>query len=165
MERGNMEEKTYPIYKFYALWDQTDFEHNSSSYLKMFKENPTEEMLEEEFATHKDLLIKKYIEKETPIIEWRKSGYDFVGNDYWMPSWFYHMTYNQFENDVDILKSFDKFVRSKEELNEENGHWDNERSEYSDKPYYCLMGAEDRWRWQICNCEHCKKNGWTTINH
>ena len=41
----------------------------------------------------------------------------------------------------------------------------NNMNHDSKKPYYCLMGAEDYYRWKICRCEHCTKLGKITIDH
>ena len=63
------------------------------------------------------------------------------------------------------MQSFQDFVMRKEIQNEENWHYNNEPNTNNPNVYYCLMGAEDRWRWEVCHCEHCEKNEWTIINH
>jgi len=84
--------------------------------------------------------------------------------------WFSHITYNTFDSDEEIEESFQNFVYRKIQLNHENGHFDDNfpnwiGTEYSKKPFYCFMGANERWRWKICKCDHCKKNGTTIISH
>ena len=76
------------------------------------------------------------------------------------------MTYNQFETDEEIEHSFYKFVDRKMKQNKKNGHGITEQYHYDkNRPFYCLMGAEDEWVWKICRCEECKKLGKITINH
>jgi hypothetical protein len=65
-----------------------------------------------------------------------------------------------------------------EDLNErESKYLQYEEGTYADCKIdaYCLMGAEDRWRWYggdydnktnpPCRCEGCKKYGVIRINH
>lgn len=88
-----------------------------------------------------------------------------VGRQTWAKNWFYHWTYNQFETDFDAERSFQQFLDDKGvELNYNSDPFGfyptiNRNSDYN------AMGAEDRWRWQVCHCEDCKKNGITAINH
>jgi len=46
-----------------------------------------------------------------------------------------------------------------------NGYYANEPHFGNNKPFCCLMGAEDSWRWKICRCEHCQKAEKITIDH
>jgi len=140
-----MEEKKFPIYKFYASWDQDDFENNFTDYSIMYKENPSAEQLEEELKLFKlDILAK-----HNRVI-FKNAEYEFVEEETWCLKWFNHYTLNQFENDSEIERSFSAFVSRKKSLGEGK---------------YCLMGAEDRYRWNICHCEHCKTAGKITIDH
>ena len=149
------EEKKYPIYRFTAEWDQDNYEHNGTGFSKMYQEKPTEEQLHIELENFKIKLENEQIGFGHPIIKWHNIEYSFIENEVWALIWFYHMTYNKFENDGEALKSFDKFVRRKELQNIEEDH----------DADYGLMGAEDRWRWEVCHCDGCKKNGWVAINH
>jgi len=165
-----MEEKSYPIYHFYACWDQVGFNNNATDYSLMFKEEQTEDQLQSELNNLKLRTENKLLEKEQPIIKWHKLEYKFIGYEPWMLSWFYHMTYNKFENDEQTLESFRKFIFDKECENESNGHYTSydghtERNSNSTLPYYCFMGADDRWRWELCHCDGCKKNDWTVVKH
>jgi hypothetical protein len=54
----------------------------------------------------------------------------------------------------------------KQDQNLANGHDMNDPRLSSTLPYYCLMGAEDHWRWNNpCRCDDCKKLGVTRIDH
>lgn len=149
------EEKRYPIYSFAAEWDQDDYEHNGTGFTMMYKEKPTDEQLHIELENFKTKLENRHLESGHPIIKWHRLEYSYVEDEVWALIWFYHMTYNQFENDSEALESFERFVTRKELQNIKEGH----------DAGYALMGAEDRWRWEVCHCDGCKKNGWVAINH
>ena len=154
-----MEEKSYSIYYFWVHWDQDDFKNNSTSDYIMFKEEPTEDQLTEHLE-----IYKKQIEDRKGVVKWLDAGYKYVEHETWCLKWFYHSTYNLFESDKDAIRSFDRFVQRKKKLNIQNEHYDGHNSD-SDKPYHCLMGAEDWWRWEVCHCEKCKNSDWTVISH
>lgn len=166
-----MEDKKYPIYQFNASWDQEGYNHNSTSYNLMFKEEQTELQLNSELEKFRARLEKKQFDNKQPITNWHTLEYKFLGYEPWMLVWFYHITYNQFESDEQALNSFREFVYEKECENERNGHYSHyydghtERNPHSELPYYCFMGADDRWRWEVCHCDDCEKNDWTIIKH
>ena len=83
----------------------------------------------------------------------------------WCLSWFSHWTFDDGRSDEEYLRSFARFVIRMERI--EN---------------YCLMGAEDEWRWHgvaddgettdpnkytdpPCRCKHCKAKGIVRIDH
>lgn len=163
-----MEEKKFPIYEFILKWNQNNYKGNSSSVNIMFKEIPTEDELQTNLNEFKTCIEKRHLEKGEIILEWLICEYKYVEDESWVLKFFNHMTYNQFETDEEIEKSFDKFIDRKKLLNRQNGHGDTEmrfRDDDMEKPFYCLMGAEDSWRWKICRCKHCKAQGKITIDH
>lgn len=139
-----MEEKKYPIYKFYAKWDQDDYKNNFTDYYIMYKENPSASQLEDEL---KELKLRTLAKHKNVIF--KNIEYEFAEEESWCIGWFNHYTYNEFETDSEVERSFRDFVGRKKLL----------------KDSYCLMGAEDRYRWEICRCEHCVKAGKITIDH
>jgi len=158
-----MLEKKFPIYKFYATWDQDDFENNCTGYSIMYKENPSANKLEEELQQFKLGILAKH----NGVI-FKNIAYEFVEEESWCLGWFNHYTYNQFETDLEVEDSFRDFVSRKETSNLKNGHQRNDMNmnlDLKEYPYCCLMGAEDDYRWKICRCEHCKKSGKITIDH
>ena len=158
-----MEENKFPIYKFYATWDQDDFENNGTGYSIMYKENPSAEQLESELQEFKFGILAKH-----NGVVFKNAEYKFVEEESWCLTWFSHYTYNQFETDSEVERSFRDFVDRKEEFNWKNGHHVSDMNmnlDMKEHPYYCLMGAEDRYRWKICRCEHCVKLGKITIDH
>lgn len=163
-----MEEKKFPIYNFKASWNQDNFQNNGTSSSIMCKEDLNEEELQKKFNRWKSNIEKQQIEKGHPVIEWLHSSCEYVEHEVWTLYWFNHITYNQFETDEEVRKSFYNFIERKKELNRKNGH-DDTQAIYIDgkisKPFYCLMGAEDEWRWKICRCEHCIAEGKIMIDH
>lgn len=154
-----MEEKKFPIYRFSARWDQVGFESNSTGDRKMYKTNPTQEELDADLA-----LFKSSIEKKDNVIRWIDCKVEYVEDEVWVLRWFCHTSLNLFDNEEDAFESFQKFVDRKIRFNLDNGQWATDYRDY-DKPYYCLMGAEDQWRWKLCGCDKCKELGQTAIIH
>jgi hypothetical protein len=171
-----MKEKTYPIYTFSAKWIENGkwdpkYPHfyeglpkgrinNSSSFSKMFKEEKTQEEL--------DVFVKDWWEKYVKITKIKKPELlkltaTFKEYETWYLTWFQHETFDEGQSDKEILDSFERFVKRKEDLGE-NG---------------CLMGANDRWRWHgagisgaqedkgpaPCRCKFCKEQGIIRIAH
>ena len=158
-----MEEKKFPIYKFYASWDQDDYKNNCTGYSIMYKENPTAGQLESELEQFKYGILAKHSGVIFKVAEYR-----FVEDESWCSGWFSHYTYNEFETNYNVDCSFRDYVERKKKSNFENGHQPTEMNfnlDLKEHPYSSLMGAEDRYRWEICRCERCKKLGKITIDH
>ena len=164
-----MEEKKFPIYRFSARWNQDDYENNGSGFSTMYKEEPTTEQLENDLNAYKQSITNKQNEEGHHVTEWLEATYKYVEHEAWSPLWFGHMTYNQFETNEEVERSFLEFIDRKMTQNKKNGHYETEMNydvPYNpDKPFYCFMGAEDKWRWEICRCEHCQARGKITIDH
>jgi hypothetical protein len=164
-----MEEKKFPIYNFSFRWNQDNYENNGSSFSKMYKEEPTENELRQDLENSKQYREKKQIEEGHPVTEWLEVEYKYIEHESWVLIWFNHMTYNQFETDAEVEESFKTYINRMKRLNMENGHSATEMNYSqpydSNKPFHCLMGAEDHWRWNICRCEHCQAQGKITIDH
>ena len=90
----------------------------------------------------------------------------------WCIDWFQHWTWDVGLTDQQVLDSFGRYVLRTEVLNE-RARWEGAKHEP-----YCLMGAEDRYRWhgsktgapdeQIdppCRCPYCKEQGVVRIAH
>ncbi len=105
----------------------------------------------------------------------------FAREETWCLSWFSHWTFDDGKSDQEYLASFDRFCRRMQRLNDEaRMKWDGDG--YFTEPY-CLMGAEDRYRWCArsegtgiigcgpttgdapCRCDGCKSNGVVRIDH
>jgi hypothetical protein len=155
-----LEEKTYAIYRFLSKWDQPDYEGNLGAAYKMYAVDPTQEEIEKDLQHYKE-----DTEKRHEVIRWHELKSEYVEHETWMVRWFCHITFNRFETDDAAIASFRKFVERKMEQNIRNGHHNVERSNSSNAPFYCFMGAEDEWRWEVCHCEECQKSGMTIISH
>jgi len=92
----------------------------------------------------------------------------------WCIEWFQHWTWDVGLADQEVLQSFDRFVDRTERLNRDEG----KMVDGSWVEPYCLMGAEDRYRWHgtktgapeertdpPCRCPHCKEQGVVRIAH
>lgn len=77
----------------------------------------------------------------------------------WAPGWFTHQTFRTGRTDDELRESFERFVRRYENMQDYNG---------APRPpgYHCLMGAQDRWRWQpLCECDACRRDDVAMIAH
>ena len=164
------EEIKYPIYSFHARWNQDDYERNGTNTTLMFRTKLTALQEAEELEKWwKNVLDGQRIDKTKPtvrelhphLLELRIA---YERDDTWCLRWFAHMTFNVFENESDAFKSFSKFVQEKLPLHHNCDVPYEERTRLNLKTY-CLMGAEDQWRWKLCGRDECKKEGITAIKH
>lgn len=172
-------EQAYPIYSFHAQWIEDGVHDNK---YPVHHEGLPEGRVWNSCQTYKmyrEPLQRDALAKEAR--EWWEKGFGdhpryrdkhlagavfeatFEREGTWCPGWFSHWTFDNGQSDNDILQSFGRFVMRMEELPEGQ---------------YCLMGAEDRWRWcgttdghadhrtePPCRCPHCKAAGIVQINH
>ena len=112
-------------------------------------------------------------------------AYRFLRWETWCLTWFSHYTFDVGQSDAAVRASFDRFVERMERLNREESHPGEPYTDTDGKTWtpwvepYCLMGAEDRYRWcgsttgdekgertdPPCRCPHCKAQGVIRINH
>ena len=161
-------DKKYPIYEFRARLNQDDYQGNFVSANVMFKEKPTNgELTDRLIKWWGDFLVAPRTSGK-PIgglhPELLELTLVFKGNGAWVLKWFCHTTYNLFGSQEEAFASFHRFVIEKMPLQ----HNLELPKEYTDKhklKTYCLMGAEDTWRWKLCGCDKCKEAGITAILH
>jgi hypothetical protein len=168
-------EQAYPIYEVKFKWIYEDDTEDSTGWKVMFKNKLPNEEQQEKIKEYDEYLYGKYETKYNKKIKCMLGSMEFVEYETWCIQWFNHYTFDIGQTDEEVLDSFEKFVRRKTETNKRNGHYNNELNYNNELPYYCLMGAEDRWRWNggdadnytdpPCRCEGCKKNGLIRINH
>jgi hypothetical protein len=166
-------ELAYPIYQIEFTWLDKNDKKDSTGWKVMFKEPLTDDEQQEKLKEYGEQLERKYNSK------CMQGSMKFVEYETWCIERFCHYTYDNGQTNQEVLDSFEKFVQRKENMNLQNGHQISD-PDYSlpnwTKTYYCLMGAEDRWRWcggedrehrtdAPCRCEGCKKNGLIRINH
>lgn len=182
-------ENAYPIYKFYIRFvqdaDGKDYKEypkwtegltenriwNSTSFSRIYKEEKTQGWLDNYLMEWWDKYCadEKNVGKNLKLLSLRTEFFEW---ETWHLTWFQHETFDIGQTDEEALKSFAKFVSRKECLNERQRRID-------DKDVYCLMGAEDRWRWHgampngeagdhseaPCRCKFCKEQGLIRIAH
>ena len=176
-------EQAYPIWRISARWSH-EGEHrpdcpkwhenlpegrvwDATSFYKMFREEVTVSVVE---ATAREWWLypneKKGDKPADPVII-----LSFLRHETWCLSWFQHWTFDVGQSDEEALSSFSRFVDRMEELNRRETTHENG----IEHPAYCLMGAEERWRWRgdprkpdsppPCRCEFCKEQGVLRIGH
>src|SRR5574343_147241 len=151
-----MEEYKFPIYRIAAKWAQDDdkYPESGTSFTKLY---PLDTTLEDVKSDAKKWW-KRYILRKSGRLD-KKSlkdknakliSLDVELKEYesWNCVWFSHETRNIHLTDNELLISFASFVDRKKGLNVENGHFPADIILDNKNPYYCLMGAEDRWRWK-----------------
>jgi len=181
-------EQTYPIYSTIIKWTedippdsrkQADWQvkdlpegrrHDSTQLRRMYKEDQDIETLKNEIETGYvpkvfDMRKPEKVDKShSPIInpELKEVSVKFERYETWCLEWFCHWTFDDGKTDEEYLASFERFVRRMEQLPEGE---------------YCLMGAEDRWRWSgttddgkdktqpPCRCAGCQNQNKVRINH
>ena len=80
----------------------------------------------------------------------------------WVCGWFSHSTFRDGRSDFEIYNSFSEYVERYRWMQELYG---SDFEETHGEPYVCLMGAEDHWRWKLCECQTCKDEGMAIFNH
>ena len=158
-----MTEKEYPIYR---LWMNMSDKGQSVGMSKMYKEELTKEEQQAELREFMDTALdEKRYDEPTPTIrslnlEVVDSGIEYERHDTWCLGWFQHYTCNVHLSDPELVQSFMRFVRRMLPL-----HRNIDRRDPA-LEIYCLMGAEDAWRWKKpCRCEYCQERGIVIISH
>ena len=155
-----MNEKKYPIYNVTSKWKES-----SISVSIMFKHHLS--------YIQKKLLIsdfEKGLRQKNDISSHITTTVRFLEFESWCLTRFNHYTFNEHYTDNEILESFERFVQRKmpgqEALSKSirNRNLPNQPDENPDD-FYCLMGAEDRFRWNICRCEKCRTRHVVTLDH
>lgn len=191
MEKTIEGEKAYPIWSINLSWVQdipkdfnpgeraiADFPagrfRNATGCTKMWKDEVTAEQVDADAQewSKKVLSNEKY---KTANISDLKIEVKFVRYETWCLDWFSHYTFDIGQTDEGALRSFSNFVSRMIDLNQREKTF---KDGFEHEPY-CLMGAEDRWRWHgrtlsdknneatepPCRCDGCKKAGVIRIDH
>ena len=159
---------SYPIYSMRAKWQyksDNQLENNSTSSDWMEREKLSDQQLLEKTEMFRQSIIAKEKEKGREVVTPIDIECKFMEYETWVLRWFSHLTFNLFETEEKAFDDFQDFVDRKMRENLKHGHMETNPIIGNEKPYHCLMGAEDRWRWNICGCDICKQDGTTIINH
>lgn len=120
--------------------------------------------------------FKEYIYGPKGCVNWGnlEVKVEFYRREVWMLEWFSHRTFDIGLTDAEVCESFHRYVFRTQLANCET------RCEKYPDGRFCLMGAEDHWRWRgtsgrggygdedtkpPCRCDSCKKLGLVRINH
>jgi len=174
-----VKERWYPVYCF-VIWYEithpmTEYDNMGSAvetatWHRQYREPPTPEKLESEIR--KFWLANLTAERsggQMPTLADR--GAKFLGYsvtvaeiETWCQTWFQHVSLNTHLSDDELLESFHQFVDRKRPADFNLQVLQGPKQEGVE--YYCLMGAEDRWRWKgPCRCKHCVEQGIARIDH
>lgn len=102
-------------------------------------------------------LAEKY--KDTKVWD-VKFEVTLIGRYRWWLTWFAHETNQRFKSQQEAFADFEKFC-------DEHRFWAwEDRWDGTEKGFiWCPMGANDRYRWKVCECEKCKQEGIHRIIH
>jgi hypothetical protein len=180
-----MEDEKYPIYRVDIQWVEDDVDNHREKYESTAKQSSTLPAGRRYNSSSGYRMLREKIEIEDIIAQekqsWEKCEkiqdknpvlveltVKFLLEESWCLEWFCHWTFDDGQEDADILASFDRYVDRMERYNKKHGR----RESYGWIDVICLMGAEDRWRWRgmddteaPCRCEGCKKNKVVRIVH
>lgn len=163
-----MTEKVAYVWSINAKWTQLDKDDkekridNGTGFHKGFPEVQTEEEVLK-YATEwwqKYSTNEKFKDLNPELV---KLNVKFDGEQTWWLEWFNHISFNEFPSEEAAFESFTKFLQSKNvdiRYSSSSEHW----SPFKENAY-CAMGGEDRWRWELCTCKHCKEQKVTRIKH
>jgi hypothetical protein len=98
---------------------------------------------------------------------------EFYRFEVWCLDWFNHWTFDIGKTNDEVLESFRRYVQRIERANEHFRYCEDTSILEGREEYFCLMGAEDTWRWHgekqndcpPCRCQHCKEQGVIRIGH
>lgn len=136
----------YPITSFALSWDQDGIDYrNGTGFSIMTAKEMTAKEIKEIIEKQKITYTKKY-----PSLSNFKCETTKKEPDSWVCEWFNHKSLTVFETEAEAFKSFSEFVIRTRKPHSDNSH---------------MMGADEKWRWKYCQCEHCKKQKVTRINH
>lgn len=174
-------EQWYPVYRFEIWWEithpMTKYDNmgnavECSSWDRQYREPPTPEELESEVrrlwlaflvAERSGGCLPTLADRGAKLIGYRVT---MVEIETWYQIWFQHVSLNTHLSDEELLESFRRFVQRKTPADVRLRMLGPEEKRTPDTEYYCLMGAEDRWRWKgPCRCEHCQAQGVVRIDH
>jgi hypothetical protein len=89
-----------------------------------------------------------------------------LGRVPWTLTWFGHLTFRDGRSDDELFDSFSDYVSKYAWMQDARSMTTGEFEARYETEYVCLMGAEDRWRWQMCACADCQlPDGQVLIKH
>lgn len=186
-----LEEQKYQVYYFGFTWTQNPVPSkeypdwmltedgkvlNRTSFYKMFRDETSPEQARIFALGWWNNYAREKVSygSSKPLIHYRPKNVQievqFLGWETWCLQWFSHYTFNIHLSDTELLRSFNAFVGRKlpdtQILLLGHDHPLRQEAKEEGRHLHCLMGAEDRWRWNgPCRCEHCQEQGIVRIDH
>lgn len=177
-----IKDKEYPVFSVSVswkmgkptIWDGKENWTNSTGFTWAFRRKFSVETVEKKVREQwwpKYRNSKKFKEKEQEPVSDLKITVKYLGMHSWWLRWFCHETFNTFETDEEAYESFLRWFGDNNfqfNYSDYGGYPttpDFQYDKYGNR--HVLMGAEDKYRWEVCHCEHCEKarNKRTIINH
>lgn len=156
-------EKEYPIWRITARWDNANYKNNGTSFAEMYRRNFTQATMDKRIKKWFERYVaKKYPNENIEPIELKA---EYMGTDTWVLMWFAHKTFNTFETVAEAEKSFANYVDSMKLDPDSDPVYDTSMRIDKNGNKHCLMGAEDRFRWEVCQKKCCKNKNHTIITH
>ena len=142
--------------------------YNSTGMTQMHKEEKSIDIIQQElFLNWWPEYQKRRPNADSPVIT-----VQFYRFEVWCLNWFNHWSFDVGFSDDKVLESFQSYVCRIQRANEHFRYCEDSSLDSFGHDHFCLMGAEDRWRWKgnnnsepPCRCEHCKQNGIVRIDH
>ena len=161
----------YPTYHASAAVLEDDYTPNHISWLHwMEREELSDDALDNagwaRFAhtQQRYLTVDPTRPHRTPVskLKCTRMTTERLGRVPWVLTWFAHQTFRDGRSDMELYASFEDYV--------DQYRWMQEMSsiDFEKKhgvPYVSLMGAQDRWRWKLCDCVPCQKRGIAVFTH
>ena len=165
----------YPAYTASAHVMEDDYVPNTVSWMDwMEREELSDDALENagwaRFASHQQTSLTLNPDRPHRSVVGKmkcsKMNVKRLGLQPWTLTWFAHQTFRDDRSDEQLHLSFHEYVDKYRWHQEEHRyHGPAEFEKRFGEPYVCLMGAEDTWRWKLCECQLCKDKGIAVFEH
>ncbi|MCH8860499.1 MAG: hypothetical protein IH843_05110 [Thaumarchaeota archaeon] len=147
----------FPVSRILLKWHQPGLDRpNATDIFRMYDiEKHDSDVVNDEAWSFWQKQVKRY-EGSTLI----KMETRYIGMFEWCVGWFNHWTFLKDRSDEELLASFRNHVEEVERFN-----W-KAMAEGAKYESWCLMGAEERGRWEgPCHCVHCSQSNVTRMTH
>jgi hypothetical protein len=154
-------QRAYPVWVISARWDNKEYKNNGTSFTVSYRVNFSEATMHKKARRWFEKMVAKKFPGEK--IEPNELKVRFIEKAVWYGMWFHHRSLNLFPDEATARKSFQDYFWS---LKQKRGDRDYDANFITPSGYeYCVMGAQDYWRWKYCGCKQCKRLGITIIKH
>lgn len=152
----SLEKKVFPVYLFSVHYTDGTQLMEIAYIENMYRQELTDEEAKAEMCDFMYMfeldypdIAKKFIKMELDVVRWEE----------WHSEYFFHFTFQRFENEESAFASFRGFIKAKVEERSKLGI--NAQEDADDD----LEEVQDETLWRVCTCEECKQQGKTEIYH